>query len=151
MKSVVLGIGNTIVRDDGVGIYVSRILKNSFRNSDIAFNETYLSGFIYVDLLEGYDTVFIIDSIRLDNEPIGEVFKLEEESDNLIPESIHNFSIRSALTLGKKVDLKMPSKVIIYAINVGDNENFGESLTSGIQKTLPLISKCIKKDIEKYL
>ena len=151
MKAVVLGVGNTLVRDDGVGIYVSRILKKSLQNSNVEFSETCFSGLTYIDLLEGYDIAFIIDSIKLDNEPVGEVFKLDDESQDTIPESLHSFTVRNAIAVGKKAGFKMPDKAVIYAVNVFDNTGFSETVSPGIQNALPIISCYIKNDIKKHL
>ena len=45
----------------------------------------------------------------------------------------------------------MPSKVIIYAINVEDNTVFDDRFSPQIQNAIKQISEHIKKDIEKYL
>lgn len=151
MKAVIVGIGNTIVRDDGVGIYVSRILRNSLHHPNVEIKETYLSGMTYIDMLEGFDYAFIIDSIKLDDDTVGKVYKIEEKIESTNPKSLHQFNIYNAVSLGKKMGLKIPDKIIIYAVNVLDNSTFGESLSSKIKRVLPLISDDIKKDIQKYL
>jgi len=151
MKIVVLGIGNTILRDDGVGIYISRMLKKSLRHPDVKIKETYLSGMTYIDMLEGFDFAFIIDSVKLEDNPVGALYKIEEEMECSNPKSLHHFTILNAVSFGRKIGIKMPDKVIIYAVNVLDNTTFCESFSTEIQSTLPSISDDIRKDIQKYL
>ncbi len=65
MKTIILGMGNTIMSDDGVGIRVSRILKDMFSEyPDIEVRETPLAGLNIILLLEGYDRAYIIDAIK---------------------------------------------------------------------------------------
>ena len=63
MRRLVLGIGNTIMGDDGVGIYVARMVKDRTRSqADLQFKELGVSGFNLVEEILGYDEVIIVDS-----------------------------------------------------------------------------------------
>lgn len=153
MKAVVLGIGNTIVRDDGVGIYISRLLKKSLHHPDLEIKETYFSGMIYVDMLEEFDLAFIIDSIKLENETIGKVYKIEhgEIEYKKNPQSLHLFTLWDAISLARKIGLKMPDNIVIYGVNVLDNTVFDECLSPEIRNAMQTIADDIKQDMQKYL
>lgn len=153
MKAVILGVGNTIVRDDGVGIHISRILKKSLHHPDVEIKETFSSGMTYIDMLEGFDLAFIIDSIKLENDDIGKLYKIEEGEIEYKknPQSLHLFTLWDAVSLGRKIGLKMPDKIIVYAVNVLDNITFDDSFSPEIQNAVQSISKDIKKDIQKYI
>lgn len=155
MKAIIVGAGNTIVRDDGVGIYISRMLKKSLHHPGVKIKETSLSGITYIDMLEGFDFAFIIDSIKLENDDIGELYKIEEGEIEIEykknPQSLHLFTLWDAVSLGRKIGLKMPDKIIVYAVNVSDNTTFNECFSPEIQNAIQPISENIKKDIQKYL
>jgi len=153
MKAVVLGVGNTIVRDDGVGIYVSRMLKRTLHHPDVEIKETFFSGMTYIDMLEGFDFAFVIDSIKLENDGIGELYKIEESEIEYKknPQSLHFFTLWDAVSLGRKIGLKMPDKIIVYAVNVLDNITFDDSFSPEIKDALQPISEHIKRDIQEYL
>lgn len=153
MKIVILGIGNTILRDDGVGIYVSRKLKKLLHHPDIEIKETQFSGLALMDLLEGFDLAFIIDSIMIENDKVGKIYKIEEEDFEYenSPKSIHHFNIFNAVALGRKINIKMPVRMIIYAVSVSDSSTFDEHFSPKIQSAILSISDSIKEDIQSYL
>lgn len=153
MKIAILGIGNTILRDDGVGIYVSRKLKKLLHHPNIEIKETQFSGLALMDLLEGFDLAFIVDSIMIKNDKIGKIYKIEEkdfEYENS-PKSIHHFNIFNAVALGRKINIKMPARMIIYAVSVSDSSTFNEHISPKIQSAIQSISDSIREDIQSYL
>jgi hydrogenase maturation protease len=54
MKTLVLGLGNDILSDDGVGIYVARELKKIIHSQDITVAEASLAGIGLLDMLAGW-------------------------------------------------------------------------------------------------
>ncbi|MDY6964877.1 MAG: hydrogenase maturation protease [Halobacteriota archaeon] len=80
MKTLVLGIGNPILSDDGAGVLACRMLKemisesSGFDNVDIY--EENVSGLGLLDVILGYDAVILIDSIKTKKGKVGEVYKL---------------------------------------------------------------------------
>ncbi len=64
MKTLVLGVGNTIRRDDGVGVFAVRALKEQMDHPAVDIRETEEAGIGMLDLFRGYDEVIIVDTIR---------------------------------------------------------------------------------------
>ena len=62
MKTLVLGLGNTILSDDGVGIHIASEIKKKCNNIDVL--EASAAGFRVVDEIIGYDKLILIDSIK---------------------------------------------------------------------------------------
>ena len=143
MNTLILGIGNPILADDGVGIKIARKLKEGNPQSEVA--ETSESGLALLDLIQGYDKVIIIDSIKTEQGKPGEVYKLDLE--DLKPAmdftSSHGISIATALELGRMMGYKMPSCVSLYAVEIKDNVTFSENCTQEVEKRVPLITKQI--------
>ena len=143
MNTLILGIGNPILTDDGVGIKIARKLKEGNLQSEVA--ETSEAGLALLDLIPGYDKVIIIDSIKTEQGKPGEVYKLDLE--DLKPAmdfaSSHGISIATALELGRMMGYKMPSCVSLYAVEIRDNVTFSENCTQEVEKRVPLIAKQI--------
>jgi hydrogenase maturation protease len=75
VKTIVLGLGNTILRDDGAGIYVARALRERLGGAaDV--REAELAGMDLIEMLRGYDRAYIVDAIQLDGEDPGVVFRV---------------------------------------------------------------------------
>lgn len=143
MNTLILGIGNPILTDDGVGIKIARKLKEESPQSEVA--ETSEAGIALLDLIPGYDKVIIIDSIKTERGKPGEVYKLKLE--DLKPAmdftSSHGISIATALELGRMLGYRMPSCVSLYAVEIEDNVTFSENCTPEVEKRVPFITKQI--------
>ncbi len=74
MKTVVLGLGNPILTDDGVGLRVARELEGRLDQQEATVMETSLAGLNMLDLLAGYDRAIIIDAIQTIGGKAGQIY-----------------------------------------------------------------------------
>ncbi len=143
MDTLILGIGNPILTDDGVGIKIAQQLKEA--RAELAVTETSESGIALLDFVVGYDKLIIIDSIKAEGREPGDLYKLELE--DLKPakdcSSSHGIGIATAFELGQKMGYDMPELVSIYAVNIKDNRTFGENCTEPVATRIPSIVKQI--------
>ena len=143
MNTLILGIGNPILTDDGVGIKIAQKLKED--NPELEVVETSEAGMALLELIVGYDKLIIIDSIKTEQGKPGELYKLELE--DLKPpmyfSSSHGIDITTAVELGQRVGYRMPRYVSLYAVEVKDNSTFGEECTKEIEGRIPFIIKQI--------
>ena len=149
VKILVLGIGNTILKDDGVGIYIVRELQKRFSSPDIDFVEASLAGFNLLDILYGYDKAVIIDAIDLGKEHAGKLMKFGVE--DFTPTSrlgvLHEINLPTAITFGKRLGLPVPQEVIIYGIGVSDCYTFEEQCSQAVAERIPEIVDEIYNEI----
>ena len=142
MKTLILGFGNPILTDDGVGIRIAQRIKEE--NPHLEVLETSEAGIAIIDHVAGYDKLVIIDSIKTEGKP-GELYKLELE--DLKPttyfSSSHGIDIATAFKLGESLGYKMPKHISLYAVEIRDNTTFGEECTEEIEKRIPFITKQI--------
>ena len=143
MKTLILGVGNPILTDDGVGILIARKLKEEKPGLEVI--ETGEVGLTLLDLVVGYDKLVIIDSIKTGEGKPGELFilQLEDLKPTMDFSSSHGIDVASAFELGQKLGNKMPEYVRIYAIEIKDNTSFGETCTEEIDKRIPFIAEQI--------
>ena len=147
MKTLVLGVGNPILKDDGVGIHVVRELRKHLKGVD--FREVSVSGLELVELFRGYDRVIIIDAIKTREGSPGEIYKLTaDEIPTLHGISPHDADFRTAIEFGRKFIGGMPDKIDIYGIEVDNVTVFGEELSPDVEESIPAVIKKIKRDIE---
>ena len=65
MKTIILGLGNPILSDDGVGNRVALELEDKLaQRQDVTVIETSMSGLSLIDMLAGYDKAIIVDAIQ---------------------------------------------------------------------------------------
>ena len=146
-KTVILGLGNTILTDDGVGIFVVRELKTRLREPNVAIKEASLGGLELLELIKGYDHLILIDAMQTGEHDIGTLVKLKaEDMKGGSALSRHQVSFSDALELGRRLNMDLPEKIDIYGIEVSDIITFGESCTPEVVARIPAIVEEIIQD-----
>jgi hydrogenase maturation protease len=148
VKTLVLGLGNTILRDDGIGIYIARVLAQRLGGSaDV--REAELAGFDLIEMLKGYDRVYIIDSIQLEGETPGTVFRIRPDDIRITPRlaSFHDIDLVTALELGRRLQFPMPGEVVIFGVQADDVRTLGEECTEAVAGIIPLLADEIAGEI----
>ena len=152
MKTLVLGLGNDILCDDGVGIYVARELKKTLLNhKDISVAEASLAGLGLLDLLAGYEKAIVIDAIQTRGGKVGQIHRLNSNdfAATRHTASTHNVNFASALELGNKLGLSLPKEIVIFAIEVSDVSTFREACTPKVKRAIPKCVDMILKEINE--
>jgi hydrogenase maturation protease len=145
MKTLVLGVGNPILTDDGIGIKIAQRLKEA--NPDLEVIETSEVGIAILDLIAmmDCDKLIIIDSVKTEQGKPGELYRFELE--DLKPardfSCSHGVDIATTFELGRRLGHSMPDYVSLYAIEVQDNTTFGEGCTEKVEERISFIAKQI--------
>jgi hydrogenase maturation protease len=144
---LVLGIGNTLLGDDGVGIYLARQIKKEFSASDaIDVKEANnVGGIALLDLITGYATVIILDAIITHQGKPGTLYKLAVEDLGTViePYMLHAIDLRTAIELGRMLGYHIPDAITLYAIEIRDNTIFREGLSPEIEEVIPVVMQQI--------
>jgi hydrogenase maturation protease len=151
MKVLVLGLGNPVLTDDGVGIYVARAVAQRCSRSDITFAEASVGGLRLLEIIAGYERVVIVDAIQTANGQPGDLYRLNP-SDlhvSLHVGSTHDLSLVSALALGRGLDIPLPQDeaVTIIAVEVEDITTFGETCTPRVQAVIPQVAQMVHREV----
>ncbi|MFC1850203.1 hydrogenase maturation protease [candidate division CSSED10-310 bacterium] len=138
MRVIVLGIGNTILTDDGIGVYVARKVKNQLNSMGIEVLESNIAGFALIELLAGYDRAVIIDGARFRRHEPGDVIlsdcKHFQPTLHLI--AGHEIDLPTALSLGQILGVIIPREIFVIAIQVLDYVTFGEQCTPAVERAI---------------
>jgi hydrogenase maturation protease len=140
MNTRIIGLGNSILTDDGVGIYaareVSRRLAEAGLHAGIDVLESEVAGFALMELMAGWKKVILIDSIQFDGLKPGTVVRIEPDDlhTSLRIRSVHEIDLPTALELGNRMGLEMAAKLTIFGIQAEDPFTFGESLTEAAER-----------------
>lgn len=159
-KILILGLGNTLITDDGIGIYIVRALQNEnslyLPNIHIDFAESSMGGIRLLDEIVGYRAVIIIDSIITSQTKPGSIHYFKIQMDELLhsPPTLrsgHTLSLNDMLLLGKALSYPMPKKIFILAIEVIDNVTLKESLSPELAKEFPGILSKVREKVKEIL
>ncbi len=145
MKTLVIGLGNPILGDDGVGWVVARQVEEHFtgQRNDIEFDYLSLGGLSLMERMIGYQRVVIIDSLTTGKHPIGKVttFTLDELADlsGGHTTAAHDVSLKTALATGRKLGADLPPDKDVYIVAVEAQQVYDlqEGLTPPIAAAVP--------------
>ena len=161
-RTLVVGLGNPILGDDGVGW---RIAEEVSRRSGIPVGdaplrgpqtslrepvtiECYsLAGLSLMERLIGYDRVILIDALNTGQHEQGAVvcFTLAEMHDLTCGHSAsaHDVSLKQALQLGRSMGEPLPDdeQVHVVAVEARHVYDFQESLSPAIAAAVPLAAQ----------
>jgi hydrogenase maturation protease len=144
MKTLVLGLGNELISDDGVGLLAARRLKQEYKGqADVI--ETSLHGLALLDFFIGYDKAIIIDAIQTGTHNPGEIIELSpSDLDEVLAPSPHYSGLPEMLVLAKEMDLEFPSEIAIFAIEIVDSSTLGGGLTQPVADNLGALVERVK-------
>jgi hydrogenase maturation protease len=149
-KTLIVGLGNPILSDDGIGCHIARRLQDIIKEPEISVMEASVSGLDFLDILTGYHKAIIIDAIQTGGGLPGSIYRLEPEAfvNTRHASTPHDVNFATALELGKRLGLCLPQKIAIYAIEVKDASSFGEECTPEVKTAIPACVAMILEELE---
>ena len=148
-KTLILGLGNPILSDDGIGLVVAERLKGRVGGVDVI--STPLTGLHLLDLMVGYDALFLIDAMITTESPPGELKFISPDEVSLPTLSSHGFNLLEILKLGKKLGLSVPELKWVYGITIGRSPAFGEEPSPELMAKVESMASQIADHTRKQL
>jgi hydrogenase maturation protease len=149
-KTLILGIGNPILGDDGVGFHVAQELAKRDIGIDIDVEYASTSGLDLLEIIAGYDKVVMIDAIKTRNGEPGEIYRLRPEDfvGTVHATSLHDTNLATAIKVGKELIAgQMPKGIVIFAIEVEEVMEFTEEMTEKVKEAVPRVVDLVLKEI----
>lgn len=151
MRIAVIGVGNIIFKDDGVGIYASSYIEKNYKfNKDISIVDGGTLGFKLMDYMHEYDKIIILDTISLDD-TVGSVYRLPSEEllkSNPYKQTAHEVEVLQILESCQL--LENSADVEIVAIVPKDIINVEIALSDDIKSNFELFVKTILDVLKSY-
>jgi len=137
MKIKVLGLGNDLLADDGIGyLAVAALEPRLAGRADV--EATAIHGLALLDLLAGYDAAVVLDAVCTGARPVGEVYEIAPASLARIESpSPHFAGFPEMLDLADRLGLRFPRKLRIIAVEVLDPWTIGGAMTPAVRDALP--------------
>jgi len=140
-KVLVLGIGNEILTDDGIGLKLLEDLEKKGIPAGADFVKATVGGLEILDLISGYKSVVFLDAIRTANGVPGTVYvmDLSDFSETLHLSNLHDISFIQAIKLGKTLGYSLPAAMHILAVEIVEDLVFSNQFTEAIESRYPEI------------
>jgi len=147
-KTVVVGLGNPILSDDGVGIRVAELLREQvIPNGGFEVIIACVGGLRLMEALVGYRRAIIVDAMLSGSRPPGSVQLLPLEATgntrNLF--CAHDGELVSALALGRDLGLELPEQIEIVGIEAEEVEVFSEDLSARVAAAVPVAVALVRE------
>jgi hydrogenase maturation protease len=146
-KILILGIGNLLLQDEGIGIHAIEYLKKKEFPDFVDVLDGGTGGFHLLELFQQYNRIIIIDATLDLNEP-GTVRLIEPKYSTDYPKSLsaHDIGLKdlveSAMLLGNT------PKVYLIVISINNFQELGIGISDILEKTFEEIYGYIKKIVE---
>jgi hydrogenase maturation protease len=152
MKTLIIGLGNPILGDDGVGWVVAEQVRAALLNpqspipdpQSIEVDTASLGGLSLMERLTDAQRVILVDAIFTGTVPVGTVSRfLLDELPNLSAghsASAHDTSLRNALQVGRDMHVPLPKDedVTIVTVEAENVYDFSQNLSPAVAAAVPL-------------
>jgi len=136
LRTLVIGVGNLLRCDDGVGIHVVERLNEVASYIDTL--DVALGSIEILEAMKGRDRVFIVDAIQTGGEP-GTIYRVNLSRGEDPPRITHSHGVDLLTTLKLGNSLfpgQMPREIVLLAVEAEDITTLSESCTSKVQAAI---------------
>ena len=144
---LILGIGNILLKDEGVGVHVVNKLKEMPLPDNVEVLDGGTAGLDLTDFIANRKKVIVIDAVKAGEKP-GTIYRLTEKNLNIKPKAImsfHEIDFLDALHMSEVMGDK-PKETIVIGIEPKDMSD-GIELSPEIKERIPRIIELVMKEL----
>jgi len=153
--TLVIGLGNPILGDDGVGWRVVEDLRSRLgdRGAEVETDCASLGGLSLMERMLGYRRVILVDSMETGQVAVGGVraFPLEALPDPSLGHSAsaHDTSLLTALQAARAMGAEVPARVDVVAVEALPTYDFSEELSPPVAGAVPVATQAVLDLLKK--
>jgi len=144
---LVLGIGNVLMGDEGVGVHVVRSLEKLGVPEGVDLLDGGTGSFLLLDPMQRARKIILIDA-TLDNNPPGTVRRLTPCFSKDYPRTLtaHDIGLKDLLDTFYLLD--HPMDVVLFAISIASLQEIGMELSPEIEARVPEFAQLVLREVE---
>jgi hydrogenase maturation protease len=144
-----MGVGNPLMRDDGIGPRVIEMLRAGYTFPDnVEVVDAGTMSFMILDLLRGVDRLIIIDAVDNTDEPPGTVLRMtaEEIAPNQVAHSLHDVRLVDVL---QAADLMGSTpETIAFGVQIELIEEWVLELSASVEAAVPIVAGAVLEELQ---
>jgi hydrogenase maturation protease len=157
VKTLLLGMGNPILRDDAVGVRLAADIGQRLGKVpglDVVAGCS-AGGLELLPVIQGYARLIVFDSIRTRGGTPGTWYRFTaadlQETMNLT--NVHDTNFATALELGRRLGQDVPAADMshIFAVEILDNMTFDDRMTPVLEQAYPEYANAIFAEVDTLL
>jgi hydrogenase maturation protease len=150
-KCLILGFGSDALSDDGLPVRLVNDLKIAEKRDFFHFETSPVGGLELLDLLNGFDSVVLIDTQLTSRREAGEIHDFTpydfEETFHL--SSQHDLTFHEAFRFANEMGISMPGEIRIIAIEIVENKKLSFEFSDEIEKKYQSILSYLCRVLDK--
>lgn len=150
--TLIIGLGNPILGDDGVGWRVAETVASCLQADGAGrppaeIDYLSLGGLSLMERLVGYRRAIIVDAIQTRGGTPGQVhaFPLQALPDPSAGHTTaaHDTSLQTALAVGRQMGAQLPQQIVIVAVETRPTFDFSQELSPAVEAAVPLAAQTV--------
>lgn len=144
-KTLIVGIGNLLLQDEGIGVHIIQALRDKTLPAHVDLLDMGTATMNLAFYLEGVQKVIIVDALKAGQKP-GTIYQCRPEdliADKEGPVSLHDLGVVESLSMSKK--LGYSPEVVIIGVEP-KTIDWGMELTEEVKKEMPNIIDAVLKE-----
>jgi Ni/Fe-hydrogenase 1 B-type cytochrome subunit len=150
-KITILGVGNTLYSDEGLGIHVLPRLEQALRDlPNLEFVDGTTEGMQLLAPVEATNALIVVDAINAGRQP-GTPIELKKDeipAFNGIKMSVHQIGLQEVLSAAQLRD-RLPQKMVMFGIQPASLK-IGTEMSSTVEQAIPELIGRIRKQIADW-
>jgi len=150
-KSLILGLGNDLISDDGFGPTVATHCRGALADrTDVAVLDASVAGFHLLDLLSGYRRALIVDVIQTGRFRPGTLlaWPIASAAAARTLGGSHQADLATTLALGRAMGQQLPTSIDLLVAEAEDLLTVREGLTREVEAAVPLAVDMARRWVE---
>ena len=150
MKTIVIGLGNPILSDDGVGWKVAEMVSDQssvVSDQSVIVECASLGGLSLMERMVGFERAILVDAVETGQGDAGSVrvIPLEALTNPSAGHSAsaHDTSLLTALRTAETMGMSVPSSVTVVAIEAKNVYDFSEELSPAVAASVPVAAQIV--------
>ncbi len=148
MGLVILGLGNDLLGDDGIGLLAAEALRGR-EGPGVSIRTSVQAGLYLLEHLQGFEDAIVIDSV-LGTRP-GQVRELRgADLHEVSVPSAHYVGLPEALALARASGLSVPRRLRIFGIEIDVSQRIGSAPSPAVMASLPDVASAVARAAEEW-
>ena len=149
-RTLVAGVGNIFLSDDGFGVEVVHALAeytgiNGVKIADYGIRGMHLA----YEMIEGYDVVIIVDAVHRDGDP-GTIYMLEPSATRMTSRTpdAHSMELEQVFAMAGALGEPLPKTIVVGCEPACIDEGIG--LSDVVQQAVPVAATLIANLVTRH-
>lgn len=145
METLILGVGNLLLQDEGVGIHAIQALEKETLPPHVHLMDGGTGGFHLISWLEQYERIIMIDA-TLDAHTPGTIRVITPRYASDFPPlmSAHEIGLKDMIEVMQLASGKLPD-IQLIVVSVADISTVGMKLSPQVEAAIPEIVRTVKE------